>query len=579
MSLSEQEIIRRQSMEELIKLGINPYPADLFEVNVTAREIHENYPKQKIEYKDISIAGRIMSRRIMGNASFVELQDETGRIQLYFRRDDLCPGDDKTLYNTIFKKLLDIGDIIGVTGFVFTTQTGEVSIHTTSLKVLSKALRPLPIVKETTDEQGQVHLHDAFTDPEQRYRMRYVDLVVNPHVRDAFMKRTQLVNSMRSYLSNKGYLEVETPVLQPLYGGAAAKPFKTHHNTLDMTLYLRIANELYLKRLIVGGYNGVFEFSKDFRNEGMSRFHNPEFTQVELYVAYKDYNWMMDLVEEMVEKAALDLHGTTQIKVADNLIDFKRPWKRFTMYEGIQHFTGIDISEMNEDQLKQTCRELHVPFDNTMGKGKLIDQIFGEKCEPNIIQPTYITDYPVEMSPLAKKHRSKPGLVERFEAICNRKEICNAFSELNDPIDQRKRFEEQLELGKRGDEEAMTLDEDFLRALEYGMPPTAGLGIGIDRLCMIMTNSNSIQDVIFFPQMKPEKQTLAVVNSDFESIGVRAELIPIILKLGIITVDQLKEIKPTKLFNDIPGMRKKLKLENVKNPSLEEVEGWGGVKR
>ncbi len=574
MSLSEQEIIRRQSMEELIKLGINPYPADLFEVNVTAQEIHENYPIQKIEYKDISIAGRIMSRRIMGNASFAELQDETGRIQLYFRRDDLCPGDDKTLYNTVFKKLLDIGDIIGVRGFVFTTQTGEVSVHATSLKVLSKALRPLPIVKETTDEQGQVHLHDAFTDPEQRYRMRYVDLVVNPHVRDAFMKRTQLVNSMRSYLSNKGYLEVETPVLQPLYGGAAAKPFKTHHNTLDMTLYLRIANELYLKRLIVGGYNGVFEFSKDFRNEGMSRFHNPEFTQVELYVAYKDYNWMMNLVEEMVEKAAIDLHGTTQIKVGDNLIDFKRPWKRFTMYEGIQHFTGIDISEMNEDQLKQTCRELHVPFDGTMGKGKLIDQIFGETCEPNIIQPTYITDYPVEMSPLAKKHRSKPGLVERFEAICNRKEICNAFSELNDPIDQRKRFEEQLELGKRGDEEAMTLDEDFLRALEYGMPPTAGLGIGIDRLCMIMTNSNSIQDVIFFPQMKPEKQTLAIVNSDFESIGVRADLIPIILKLGITTVDQLREIKPTKLFNDIPGMRKKLKMENVKNPSLEEVEGW-----
>lgn len=574
MPLSEQEIIRRQSMEELIKLGINPYPADLFEVNVSAQEIHENYQQQKTEYKDLSIAGRIMSRRIMGNASFAELQDETGRIQLYFRRDDLCPSEDKTLYNTVFKKLLDIGDIIGVKGFGFTTQTGETSIHVTSLKVLSKALRPLPIVKETTDEQGNVHQHDAFTDPEQRYRMRYVDLIVNPPVRNAFLKRTQLVNSMRAYLSNKGYLEVETPILQPLYGGAAARPFKTHHNTLDMTLYLRIANELYLKRLIVGGYNGVFEFSKDFRNEGMSRFHNPEFTQVELYVAYKDYNWMMDLVEEMLEKAAIDLHGTTQIQVGDNLIDFKRPWKRFTMYEGIQHFTGVDISEMNEEQLKQTCRELHVPFDNTMGKGKLIDQIFGEKCEPNIIQPTYITDYPVEMSPLAKKHRSKPGLVERFEAICNRKEICNAFSELNDPIDQRNRFEEQLELGKRGDEEAMALDEDFLRALEFGMPPTAGLGIGIDRLAMIMTNSNSIQDVIFFPQMKPEKQTPISSNSDFESVGIRAELIPIILKLGITTLAQLKDIKPSKLFNDIPGMRKKLKLDNVKNPSLEEVEGW-----
>ena len=574
MSLSEQEIIRRQSMEELQKLGINPYPAELFEVNVSAQEIHLNYPKQKIEYKDISIAGRLMSRRIMGNASFIELQDETGRIQVYFRRDDLCPAEDKTLYNTVFKKLLDIGDIIGVKGFVFTTQTGEISIHATSFKVLSKALRPLPIVKETKDEQGNVHLHDAFTDPEQRYRMRYVDLVVNPHVRDAFTKRTQLVNSMRGHLSNKGYLEVETPVLQPLYGGASARPFKTHHNTLDMTLYLRIANELYLKRLIVGGYNGVFEFSKDFRNEGMSRYHNPEFTQVELYVAYKDYNWMMDLVEEMLEKAAIDLHGKTEVTVGENVIDFKRPWKRYTMYEAIQHYTGVDISEMSEEQLKATCKELHVPFDNTMGKGKLIDQIFGEKCEPNIVQPTFITDYPVEMSPLAKKHRSKPGLVERFEAICNRKEICNAFSELNDPIDQRKRFEEQLELGKRGDEEAMTLDEDFLRALEYGMPPTAGLGIGIDRLSMIMTNSPSIQDVIFFPQMKPEKVAPAATKADFETIGVRTELIPIIQKLGITTVAQLKELKPTKLFNDIPGMRKKLKLDTVKNPSLEEIEGW-----
>jgi lysyl-tRNA synthetase class 2 len=574
MSLSEQEIIRRQSMEELQKLGINPYPAELFEVNVSAQEIHLNYPKQKIEYKDLSIAGRLMSRRIMGNASFIELQDETGRIQVYFRRDDLCPGEDKTLYNTVFKKLLDIGDIIGVKGFVFTTQTGEISIHATSFKVLSKALRPLPVVKETKDEQGNIHLHDAFTDPEQRYRMRYVDLVVNPHVRDAFTKRTQLVNSMRAYLSNKGYLEVETPVLQPLYGGAAARPFKTHHNTLDMTLYLRIANELYLKRLIVGGYNGVFEFSKDFRNEGMSRYHNPEFTQVELYVAYKDYNWMMNLVEEMLEKAAIDLHGKTEVTVGENIIDFKRPWKRYTMYEAIQHYTGVDISEMSEEQLKATCKELHVPFDNTMGKGKLIDQIFGEKCEPNIIQPTYITDYPVEMSPLAKKHRSKPGLVERFEAICNRKEICNAFSELNDPIDQRKRFEEQLELGKRGDDEAMMLDEDFLRALEYGMPPTAGLGIGIDRLSMIMTNSPSIQDVIFFPQMKPEKAAPTATQADFEAIGVRAELIPIIQKLGITTVAQLKEVKPSKLFNDIPGMRKKLKLEAVKNPTLEEIEGW-----
>lgn len=574
MQLSEQELIRRQSLQELIKLGINPYPAELFEVNTSAQDIHTHYPNQKIEFKDVSIAGRIMSRRVMGNASFAELQDESGRIQVYFRRDDLCPGEDKTLYNTVFKKLLDIGDIIGVKGYVFTTQTGEISIHVTSFTILSKSLKPLPIVKETKDEQGNVTLHDAFTDPEQRYRQRYVDLVVNPQVRDAFVKRTRLVNSMREYLNNKGYLEVETPILQPLYGGAAAKPFKTHHNTLDMTLYLRIANELYLKRLIVGGFNGVYEFSKDFRNEGMSRFHNPEFTQVELYVAYKDYYWMMNLVEEMIEKVALDLHGTTEVKVGENLIDFKRPWKRFTMYEAIQHFTGIDISEMDEAALRETCKKLHVPMDNTMGKGKLIDQIFGEKCEPNLIQPTFITDYPLEMSPLAKKHRSKPGLVERFEAICNRKEICNSFSELNDPLDQRERFEEQLELGKRGDEEAMTLDEDFLRALEYGMPPTAGLGIGIDRLSMVMTNSPSIQDVIFFPQMKPEKKAEASTEADFAAIGVRAELLPILQKLGVHTVEQLKGIKATKLFNDIPGMRKKLKLDAVQNPTLQEIEGW-----
>lgn len=575
MHLSEQEIIRRQSLEELQKLGIEPYPAELFEVNVSAREIHANYPNQKIEYKDVSIAGRIMTRRVMGNASFAELQDETGRIQVYFRRDDICPGEDKTLYNTVFKKLLDIGDIIGVKGFVFTTQTGEISIHVTSFKVLAKSLRPLPIVKETKDEQGNVVLHDAFTDPEQRYRMRYVDLTVNPHVRDAFIKRTQLVNSMREYLAGKGYLEVETPILQPLYGGALAKPFKTHHNTLDMTLYLRIANELYLKRLIVGGFNGVFEFSKDFRNEGMSRFHNPEFTQVELYVAYKDYNWMMELVEEMIEKVALDLHGTTQVTVGENLIDFKRPWKRFTMFEAIQNYTGIDISNMDEAALRDACKQLHVPQDATMGKAKLIDQIFGEKCETQIIQPTFITDYPVEMSPLSKKHRSKPGLVERFEAICNRKEISNAYSELNDPIDQRRRFEEQLEAGKRGDEEAMALDEDFLRALEYGMPPTAGLGIGIDRLSMIMTNSPSIQDVIFFPQMKPEKAAEPVdAEKEFLAAGIRAEIIPIITKLGYHSLAQLKATKPTKLFNDIPGMRKKLKLDAVQNPTLQEIEGW-----
>ena len=573
MQLSEQEIIRRQKLDDLRKLGIDPYPAELFEVNASAKEILENYERQKSDYRQISIAGRIMSTRIMGSAAFAELQDETGRIQIYIRRDDICPGEDKTLYNTVFRKLLDIGDIIGVKGYGFTTQTGEISIHVTAFTVLTKALRPLPVVKETTDEQGNVQRHDAFTDSEQRYRMRYVDLIVNPEVRDTFIKRTQLVNSMRQYLNVKGYLEVETPILQPLYGGAAARPFKTHHNTLDMTLYLRIANELYLKRLIVGGFNGVYEFSKDFRNEGMSRFHNPEFTQVELYVAYKDYYWMMDLVEEMIEKVALDLHGTTEVKVGENVIDFKRPWKRYTMFEAIQHFTGIDIAAMDEQQLRETCQQLNVPMDNTMGKGKLIDQIFGEKCEPNLIQPTFITDYPLEMSPLAKKHRSKPGLVERFEAICNRKEIANSFSELNDPIDQRERFEEQLELGKRGDEEAMTLDEDFLRALEFGMPPTAGLGIGIDRLSMIMTNSASIQDVLFFPQMKPEKAAAGFVETEFLDAGVRADLIPVIQKLGIQSLAQMKEMKASKLFNDVCGTRKKMKLE-IPNPTLQDVEGW-----
>jgi lysyl-tRNA synthetase, class II len=573
MQLSEQEVIRRQSKEELEKLGINPYPAELFEVNASSADILQNYDRNKLDYKSISIAGRIMSRRIMGNASFAELQDEKGRIQIYVRRDDICPGEDKSLYNTVFKKLLDIGDIIGVKGYVFTTQTGEISVHVQALTILSKSLRPLPVVKESEDEQGNVVKHDAFTDSEQRYRMRYVDLIVNPEVRDTFVKRTQLVNSMREYLNRKGYLEVETPILQPLYGGAAARPFTTHHNTLDMTLYLRIANELYLKRLIVGGFNGVYEFSKDFRNEGMSRFHNPEFTQIELYVAYKDYYWMMDLVEEMIEKAAMDLHGKTEVQVGENLIDFKRPWTRYTMFEAIQHFTGIDISEMDEVALRDTCRKLQVPMDETMGKGKLIDQIFGEKCEPNLIQPTFIIDYPIEMSPLAKKHRSKPGLVERFEAICNRKEIANSFSELNDPIDQRERFEQQLELGKRGDEEAMTLDEDFLRALEFGMPPTAGLGIGIDRLSMIMTNSASIQDVLFFPQMKPEKGT-EFDAKEFETAGVRVELIPILQKLGIQSLAQMKEMKASKLFNDVCGTRKKMKLEGVQNPTIQEVEGW-----
>ncbi|MDN5203574.1 lysine--tRNA ligase [Fulvivirgaceae bacterium BMA10] len=574
MHLSEQEIQRRQAREDLMNLGIDPYPSENFVVNVTTEDILTNYEKRKTDYKNISIAGRLMSRRIQGSASFAEIQDEKGRIQIYLRRDDLCPDEDKTLYNTVFKKKMDIGDIIGVKGYVFTTQVGEISIHVTDLTLLAKSLKPLPIPKKVTDDDGNVKIYDAFTDPEQRYRQRYADMVVNPDVRETFIQRTQLVSSIRNFLNEKGYLEVETPVLQPLYGGASARPFKTHHNTLDMTLYLRIANELYLKRLIVGGFDGVYEFAKDFRNEGMSRFHNPEFTQVELYVAYKDYNWMMDLVEEMVEKIALDLHDTTEVQVGDNIINFQRPWKRYTMFEAIEHYTGIDISNMDEPELRAICKKLEVPVDETMGKGKLIDEIFGEKCEGNLIQPTFITDYPVEMSPLAKKHRTKKGLVERFEAICNGKEICNAFSELNDPIDQRQRFEEQLELGKRGDEEAMTLDEDFLRALEYGMPPTAGLGVGIDRLTMIMTNSNSIQDVIFFPQMKPEKKVQYASVEDYTRIGIREELVPIIQKLGLLTIEDLKKLEPNKLFNDVCGMRKKLKLKEVKNPSLEEVQGW-----
>ena len=573
MQLSEQELRRREEKSELEKLGFNPYPPELFEVNVNVKDIQDNYEKQKTDYKNVSMAGRLMSRRIMGSASFAEIQDESGKMQIYLRRDDICPGDDKTMYNTVFKKLLDIGDIIGIKGYVFTTQTGELSIYVTNFKVLTKSLKPLPIVKETTDKEGNVISHDAFTDPEQRYRQRYVDLIVNPQVRETFKMRTALVNSMRNFLNDRGYLEVETPVLQPIYGGAAAKPFKTHHNTLDMTLYLRIANELYLKRLIVGGFDGVYEFSKDFRNEGMSRFHNPEFTQVELYVAYKDYQWMMDLVEAMVEKVAMDLHGTTEVQVGEHLINFQRPWKRFTMFEAIEHFTGIDISSMSEKELEETAEKLRVPIDDSMGKGKLIDEIFGEKCESKLIHPTFITDYPVEMSPLAKKHRSIEGLAERFEAVCNGKEICNAFSELNDPIDQRERFQAQLELGKRGDDEAMILDEDFLRAIEYGMPPTAGLGVGIDRLAMIMTNSNSIQDVLFFPQMKPEKKA-ADPSEIFAKAGIRQDLIPVLVKMGKTSIEELKDAKINKLFNDVCGMRKKMKLNDVKNPTLEEVQSW-----
>ncbi len=500
--LSEQEIIRRQSLEELTKLGIDPYPAKTFEVNATAKDIHENYERSKLDYKDIKIAGRIMTRRIMGNASFAEIQDASGRIQIYMKRDELCPGEDKSFYNLVFKKYMDLGDIVGVNGYVFTTQTGEITVHVQELTLLCKSLKPLPIVK--ADAEGKVH--DAFSDPELRYRQRYVDLIVNEGVKETFIKRTVMMNAVRQFLSDKGYMEVETPILQPLYGGAAARPFVTHHNTLDTDLYLRIANELYLKRLLVGGFEGVFEFAKDFRNEGMDRFHNPEFTQMELYVAYKDYEWMMNLVEEMVEYAVTKMYGTTEVSMGDQTLNFQRPWKRITMFDAIKQFTGIDISAMNEEGLREAAVKMKVHLEPSMGKGKIIDEMFSTHCEPFLIQPTFITDYPIEMSPLAKKHKDKPGLVERFEAICFGKEICNAFSELNDPLDQRRRFEEQQQLGLRGDEEAMTLDEDFLRALEYGMPPAAGLGMGMDRLAMILTNSQSIQDVIFFPQMRPESK-------------------------------------------------------------------------
>jgi lysyl-tRNA synthetase class 2 len=504
----------------------------------------------------------------MGAASFAELQDASGRIQIYIKRDDICPGEDKSPYNTVFKRLLDIGDIIGVKGYVFITQMGEITIHVRAFKLLSKSLRPLPIVKEKDNK-----VYDAYTDPEQRYRQRYVDLIVNPHIKDVFIQRAKLINSMRSFLNDRGYLEVETPVLQPLYGGAAARPFKTHHNTLDVSLYLRIANELYLKRLIIGGYDGVYEFSKDFRNEGMDRFHNPEFTQMELYVAYKDYEWMMKLFEKLIEQVTLDLHGKTRVQIGDQTIDFKRPWRRCTMYDIIKEFTGVDISPMDEQELIKTAGRFDIKVDATMGKGKLIDALFSGMCEPHLIQPTFITDYPVEMSPLAKIHRSKPGIVERFEVICNGKEICNAFSELNDPLDQRRRFEEQLELGRRGDQESMVLDEDFLRALEYGMPPTAGIGVGIDRLTMIMTNQPSIQDVLFFPQMRPEKREKVSTDEEFKTLGVPDAWIPVIRKAGYTTAEALKKANPNKLMNDLSGLRKKLKLE-ITALRIEDVQSW-----
>ena len=566
--LTEQEQIRRNSLTEIKNLGINPYPAALYEVNAEAADILTRYPKDNSLFQDISIAGRMMSRRIMGAASFVEIQDHTGRIQLYIKRDEICPGEDKTLYNTVFKRLLDIGDIIGVTGYVFVTQMGETSIHVKSLTVLSKSLRPLPIVKE---KDGVVY--DAFSDPEQRYRQRYVDLIVNPQVRETFVQRAKIVNVMRDYFNAEGYLEVDTPVLQSIPGGAAARPFVTHHNALDIDLYLRIANELYLKRLIVGGFKGVYEFSRNFRNEGMDRTHNPEFTAREIYVAYKDYHWMMTFTENMLERIARALHGTTKVNVWGNEIDFKPPFRRAPMCDLIKEETGYDVSNMSEEQLREACQALGVETDTTMGKGKLIDAIFGEKCEGKLIQPTFVTDYPIEMSPLCKRHRDNPELTERFELFVCGKELANAYSELNDPIDQLERFQEQLRLSEKGDDEAMFIDMDFVRALEYGMPPTSGMGIGIDRLVMMMTGAQSIQDVLLFPQMKPEKKATSATDDDFARQGVAREWIAALRKAGINTLEQLRAANPNKLLNDLGGLRKKLKLD-IPAVQKEEIERW-----
>ena len=571
ISLSEQEEIRRNSLRRIRELGIDPYPAAAYPVNAWASNIKSEYSEELKNFSDVCLAGRMMNQRIMGKASFAELQDSSGRIQLYINRDEICPGEDKTLYNEVFKKLLDIGDTIGVKGFVFITQMGEITVHVKEFTLLNKSLRPLPVVKE---KDGVVY--DAFTDMEQRYRMRYVDLIVNPRVKEVFVKRTRIINTMREMFNTCGYLEVETPVLQPIPGGAAARPFITHHNTLDIPLYLRIANELYLKKLIVGGFDGVYEFAKDFRNEGMDRTHNPEFTVLEIYVAYKDYFWMMDFTEKMVEKVALALHGTTRVQIGDHTVDFKAPYPRVTMYEAIKTFTGYDISGKSEEELRSICHNLGIETDSGMGKGKLIDAIFGEKCEHHYIQPTFIIDYPVEMSPLTKKHRSNPALTERFELMVYGKELANAYSELNDPIDQRERFEEQLRLSEKGDDEAMFIDHDFLRALEFGMPPTSGMGIGIDRLTMFMTNSLSIQDVLFFPQMKPEtrKQENFSTQEEFAALGINAEWADVLKKMGYPTISRLKEVeKYTKLHQEICGFNKKNKL-GLSNPSPEEVKSW-----
>lgn len=566
LELSEQEIIRRNSLEELRKMGVEPYPAALFEVNAYSQDLKDNFKED--EKKEVSIAGRIMGRRIQGATSFVELQDTKGRIQLYIKRDEICPEEDKSFYNTVFKKLLDIGDFIGIKGYVFKTQMGEISIHVESLTVLAKSLKPLPVVKQ---KDGQTF--DGLTDPEMRYRQRYVDLVVNEEVRDTFVKRTKIFNSMRNYFNAQGYLEVDTPVLQSIPGGAAARPFITHHNTLDIPMYLRIANELYLKRLIVGGFDGVYEFSRNFRNEGMDRTHNPEFTVMEIYVAYKDYNWMMEFTEKMLEHIALDVLGTTDLKVGDKEISFKAPFKRVTMQEAILEHTGFDITDMNEEQLREVCDKLDIPHDPSMGKGKLIDEIFGEKCEGNYIQPTFITDYPIEMSPLTKRHRKNPELTERFELMVNGKELANAYSELNDPIDQLERFEDQMKLSEKGDDEAMFIDHDFVRALEYGMPPTAGMGIGMDRLIMLLTGQVSIQEVLFFPQMRPEKKVVKDPASKYTALGFNEAIVPLLQKAGYNQVEQLKTVNAQKVRQDLGDINKKYKLD-MELPAVSAIEQY-----
>ncbi len=566
--LSEQEAIRRASLDKIRQMGIEPYPAALYPVDAYTAEIKENFSDELAQPREVVIAGRLMSRRIMGKASFIELMDNHGRIQVYVQRDEICPGEDKELYNTLFKKLLDIGDFIGIKGYVFRTQTGEITVHARELTLLSKSLRPLPIVKI---KDGVAY--DAFEDPEMRYRMRYVDLIVNSGVKDIFVKRTKVYNSMREYFNQAGYMEVETPILQSIPGGASARPFITHHNALDIPLYLRIADELYLKRLIVGGFEGVYEFSKNFRNEGMDRTHNPEFTCMEIYVSYKDYNWMMDFTERMLEKICLDVNGTTTVKVGDKEISFKAPFPRVTMHDAILEHTGFDIEGKTEDELRAAAREMGIEVDDSMGKGKLIDEIFGETCEGTYIQPTFIIDYPIEMSPLTKRHRSNPQLTERFELMVNGKELANAYSELNDPIDQYERFVEQMRLGEKGDDEAMIIDKDFIRALEYGMPPTSGMGIGMDRLVMLMTGQTTIQEVLLFPQMRPEKVERRDKAEAYAPLRVPAEWVPALQKAGAVTVEALAAAAPGKLHQELCGLNKKFKL-GLTNPAIDTVKEW-----